>query len=394
MTTNQVSNERIRSIDIVRGIVMVIMAIDHVRDVAGNESISTAPTNLQTTTTALFFTRWITHLCAPTFVFLSGTSAYLSVKNNPNINNARNFLLKRGLWLVIVNFTINNFAIFFDIHFGVLFSQVIAAIGFGLIGVALLLKLPIKAILAISILIIFGHDLFTGISFGKGSWVEMLWTLFTQSGFFQLSPDRSLVMSYPIIPWLGVMLAGFCFGKLFVLPAEKRKQVFLKIGLATIALFVIIRALNFYGDPSPWAVQKTKLFTVLSFINTTKYPPSLLFTLMTLGISITLLSLVEDMKNKITSIVSVYGKVPLFYWLLHWFIVHFLAIGIFLWQGYHWSDLQFQGFAMGHPKNGGGVGLPGLYAAWAFVVILLYPISKRYANYKSAHREKEWLKYL
>lgn len=394
MTTNQVSNERIRSIDIVRGIVMVIMAIDHVRDLAGNEFITTGPTNLQTTTTALFFTRWITHLCAPTFVFLSGTSAYLSVKNNPNINKARNFLLKRGLWLVIVNFTINNFAIFFDIHFGVLFSQVIAAIGFGLIGVALLLKLPIKAMLAISILIIFSHDLLTGITFAKGSWAEMLWTLFMKAGFFQLFPDRSLLMSYPIIPWLGIMLAGFSFGKLFGLPGEKRKQVFLKIGLATIALFVIIRALNFYGDPSPWVIQKTKLFTVLSFINTTKYPPSLLFTLMTLGISITLLSVFEGIKNKITSIVSVYGKVPLFYWLLHWFIIHFLAIAIFLSQGYHWSDFQFQGFSMGHPKNGGGLNLPGLYAAWACVVILLYPISKWYANYKSAHREKEWLKYL
>src|SRR5580704_10008500 len=134
MTTNQISNERISSVDIVRGIVMVIMTIDHVRDLTGNGFVTTQPLNLHTTTTALFFTRWITHLCAPTFVFLSGTSACLSIKSNTNINEARNFLLKRGLWLVIVNFTINNFAIFFDIHFGVLFSQVIAAIGFGLIG--------------------------------------------------------------------------------------------------------------------------------------------------------------------------------------------------------------------------------------------------------------------
>jgi uncharacterized membrane protein len=394
MTTNQISNERISSVDIVRGIVMVIMTIDHVRDLTGNGFVTTQPLNLHTTTTALFFTRWITHLCAPTFVFLSGTSACLSIKSNTNINEARNFLLKRGLWLVIVNFTINNFAIFFDIHFGVLFSQVIAAIGFGLIGVALLLKLPIKAILAIGILIVFSHDLFIGMSFAKGSWPEMVWTLFMKAGFFPLSPDRGLLMSYPIIPWLGIMLAGFSFGKLFGLPAEKRKQVFLKIGLGVIALFVVIRALNFYGDPSPWSVQKTKWFTVLSFINTNKYPPSLLFTLMTLGISITLLSFFEGVKNKITNFFSVYGKVPLFYWLLHWFIIHFVAMAVFFSQGYHWSDLQFHGTSMGHPQNGGGLSLRGLYIAWACVVIILYPVTKWYANYKSAHREKEWLKYL
>jgi uncharacterized membrane protein len=394
MPANPISKERITSVDFVRGIVMIIMALDHCRDLLGNDSITTGPTNLQTTTIALFFTRWITHLCAPTFVFLSGTSAYLSMKNHTNVAETRNFLFKRGLWLVIVNFTINNFAIFFDIHFGVLFSQVIAAIGFGFICLGILLKLPAKVIAMFGLIIIFGHDLFMGVSFAKGSFAEMVWTLFMTAGFFQVSPNTSLLMSYPIIPWLGVMLAGFGFGALFNLPVEKRKSLFLKIGLSVICLFILIRFTNFYGDVFQWSTQRTKFFTFLSFINTTKYPPSLLFTLMTLGISITLLSIFENRQSKIIKVVSVYGKVPLFYWLLHWFIIHFLAMAIFMSEGYHWKDLQFGGLGMGHPKSGGGLGLPGLYVAWLGVVIFLYPVSKWYWNYKSAHKENKWLKYL
>ncbi|HEY2722066.1 MAG TPA: heparan-alpha-glucosaminide N-acetyltransferase domain-containing protein [Chitinophagaceae bacterium] len=393
MSANSTSKERITSVDLVRGIVMIIMALDHCRDLLGNDSTAN-PTNLQTTTIGLFFTRWITHLCAPTFVFLSGTSAFLAMKNRINIAGARNFLLTRGIWLVIVNFTINNFAIFFDIHFGVLFSQVIAAIGFGFICLGLLLKLPVKIIALLGLIIIFGHDLFLGVSFPKGSFAEMVWTLFMNAGLFQLSPNTSLLMSYPIIPWLGIMLVGFGFGALFNLPIEKRKNLFLKIGLSVIGLFIIIRFINFYGDPSPWSIQKTGIFTILSFINTTKYPPSLLFSLMTLGISITLIAIFENRQNKIIKLVSVYGKVPLFYWLLHWFIIHFVAMAIFMCQGYHWKDLQFGGFAMGHPKNGGGLGLPGLYIAWLSVVIFLYPISRWYGNYKWAHKENKWLSYL
>jgi uncharacterized membrane protein len=394
MTTNPILKDRIRSVDFVRGLVMIIMAIDHCRDLLGNDSITSGPTNLKTTTVALFFTRWITHLCAPTFVFLSGTSAYLSIQNQTNAAEARNFLFKRGLWLLIVNFTINNFAIFFDIHFGVLFSQVIAAIGFGLIGLAIFLKLRPKVIGFIGLIIIFGHDLFMGVSFSKGSFADLIWTLFMNAGFFQLSPNTSLVLSYPFIPWLGILLAGFGFGKFFNMQIDKRKKTFLRIGLSAIALFILLRFPNYYGDASHWSMQKTDFFTFLSFINTTKYPPSLLFTLMTLGISITLLSVFEGMQNKVANIVSVYGKVPLFYWLLHWFIIHFLAMALYLSQGYHWSDLQFEGFGMGHPKNGGGVGLQGLYIAWLAVVILLYPICRWYGHYKSIHKEKNWLRYM
>lgn len=386
--------KRITSIDFVRGLVMMIMALDHVRDLILLPTYPQDPTVLETTTPALFATRWITHLCAPTFVFLSGTSAYLSMKNQANFSESRRFLITRGLWLVFVNFTINNFAIFLDIHFSVLFSQVIAVIGFGFIGLGLLLKLPTRTLAIVGLIIIFGHDIFQNVSFPQNPPLNLVWVLFMGSGFFPLTPEHGILITYPIIPWLGIMLAGFGFGELYNLPSEKRKKLFLQIGLGALIVFVALRTFNIYGNISHWSFQKNGLFSFFSFINTTKYPPSLLFTLMTIGISIMLLSTFDTVQNKLTNIVSVYGKVPLFYWLLHWFIIHFVAISVFLIQGYHWSDLQFQGFGFGRPKGGGGLSLVGVYLAWISIVAFLYPISKWYSDYKMAHKEKTWLRYL
>jgi uncharacterized membrane protein len=394
MATNPSYSRRMLSIDLLRGMVMVIMALDHLRDLLGNATISGAPLDLKTTTPALFFTRWITHLCAPTFVFLSGVSAYLGIQKNDNIRDSRRFLFTRGIWLVIVNFTLNNFLIFFDIHFGVIFSQVIAAIGFGLIALSLMLSLSPKIIGAVGLIIIFGHELLDSVVFAKGSPMDLLWTLLMNSGVFPLSGSRSLLISYPLIPWLGIMMAGFGLGLVFKQPAEKRKKIFLGIGIAALVLFVLVRASRFYGDPFSWSVQKTWFFTLLSFINTTKYPPSLLFTLMTLGIAIILLGVLENVQNRLGQIISVYGKVPLFYWLIHWFIIHCLAIGVFLCQGFRYADLQFGGFGFGRPKTGGGLALPGLYLAWLALVIFLYPVSKWYGNYKSSHPEKKWLSFM
>ena len=374
---------------------MIIMALDHTRDLIHADPLGQSPTDLSTTTPALFFTRWITHLCAPTFVFLSGTSAFLSLQNHSNFDESRKFLFTRGLWLVFVNFTINNFAIFFDIHFSIFFSQVIAVIGFGFIGLALLLKFSPRTLLIIGLIIIFGHDLFQGISFQNNQPLNIIWTLFMGSNFFQITPAHALLISYPIIPWLGIMLVGFSFGSLYNLPSEKRKKLFLQIGFGALVLFALIRTFNLYGDKSHWSFQKNGLYSFFSFINTTKYPPSLLFTLMVLGISILLLSLFDNVQNKITDIVSVYGKVPLFYWLLHWFIIHFVAIGIFYAQGFHWSDFKFEGFGEGHPKDGaGGLSLSGVYVAWIGVVLFMYPVSRWYGNYKMQHKDKIWLRYL
>ncbi len=300
--------KRLTSIDFLRGLVMMIMALDHTRDFIHANPLGQSPTDLETTTPALFMTRWITHLCAPTFVFLSGTSAFLSLQNHTNFSESRKFLFTRGLWLVFVNFTINNFAIFFDIHFSIFFSQVIDVIGFGFIGLALLLKFSPRTLLVMGLIIIFGHDLFQGISFQNNQPLNIIWTLFMGSNFFQITPAHALLISYPIIPWLGIMLVGFSFGSLYTLPSENRKKLFLQIGFGTLALFALICTFNIYGDVSHWSFQKNGLYSFFSFINTTKYPPSLLFTLMVLGISIILLSLFDNVQNKITDIVSVYGK--------------------------------------------------------------------------------------
>ncbi len=387
--------KRLTSIDFLRGLVMIIMALDHTRDFIHANPLGQSPTDLSTTTLALFLTRWITHLCAPTFVFLSGTSAFLSMQNNPNSNENRRFLLTRGLWLVFVNFTINNFAIFFDIHFSVFFSQVIAVIGFGFIGLSLLLKFSPRTLLIIGLIIIFGHNVFDGVSFPSNPALNIIWALFMGSNFFQITPAHALLISYPIIPWLGIMLVGFSFGALYNLPTENRKKLFLQLSLSTLVIFVLLRTFNIYGDISHWSFQKNGLYSFFSFINTTKYPPSLLFTLMVLGVSISLLSVFDTIQNKITDVISVYGKVPLFYWLLHWFVIHFVAMGIFFIQGFHWSDFQFEGFGFGHPKGGGGgLSLSGVYLAWIGIVLFMYPVSHWYGNYKMQHKEKTWLRYL
>ncbi len=386
--------KRITSIDFVRGLVMIIMALDHVRDIIILPIYPQDPTALETTTPALFATRWITHLCAPTFVFLSGTSTYLSMKNQANFSESRHFLFKRGLWLVLLNFTIVNFGIFFDIKFSVLFSQVIAAIGVGFLGLALLLKLPVRTIGIIGLIIIFGHDLFSGINFPQNAPLNVVWTLLMQVGFYQLTPNVAFLISYPFLPWLGIMLAGYGCGELFNLPSENRKKLFLKIGLGALALFVALRIFNIYGDISHWSFQKSVLFSFFSFINVSKYPPSLLYTLATLGISFLLLSAFDSIQNKATDIVSVYGKVPLFYYLLHWFVIHTVAFSVFFIQGYHWSDLQFDGFGFARPKDGGGLDLFGTYLAWLSIVAVLYPICLWYSRYKMQHKKKTWLRYL
>ena len=383
--------KRVLSIDFLRGLVMVIMALDHTRDLLHVTAQTQDPTNLSNTTTALFLTRWITHLCAPTFVFLSGTSAYLSLKNHGDFAASRRFLFKRGFWLVLLNFTLVNFGIFLDVHFSVLFLQVIAAIGFGFIGLALLLKLPARTLGIIGLALVFGHNLFSGVSFPQGTPLNVLWSVLMGANFYQISPKFAFLTTYPIIPWLGIMLAGFGFGALLGNPA--RKTLFGRIALGALALFVLLRTFNVYGDPAHWAVQKDGWFSALSFINVSKYPPSLLFTLLMLGIALLILYAFEGVQNRFTKVVEVYGKVPLFYYVLHWYVIHAVATLVFLVQGYSWSDLQFSGMGFGRPQAGGGLDLAGTYLVWLGVVALLYPCCRWYGRYKMAHPENWVLRY-
>lgn len=385
--------KRQQSIDIVRGIVMIIMALDHVRDLMHVDSITQSPTDLATTTPLLFFTRWITHLCAPIFVFLAGTSVYLSLQNKNNIAEKRQHLLKRGFWLIVVEFTIVNFGLFFDIGFHTLLFEVIAAIGFGFIILGLLLKIRSKILGIIGLIIIFSHNLLPLIPFAENSVLKAVLSPFFSPIVIPFS-GRAFIMGYPPIPWLGIMLVGFATGKFFLLAEEKRKKLFIKIGLSALSLFIVVRFLNIYGDPVLWTIQKDAVFTFLSFMNVTKYPPSLLFCLVTLGILFLLLAFAEQFQNGIKKVALVYGKVPLFYFVIHFYVIHIITLFMLILQGFNWSQLEFASGTFGRPKGvESGLPLWSIYFIWIFVVMILYKPCLWFGKYKEENQHW-WLKYI
>jgi uncharacterized membrane protein len=385
--------KRIVSIDILRGIVMVIMALDHVRDLMHTTSITQQPTDLSASTPLLFFTRWITHLCAPTFVFLSGVSVFLSMKGKNDVRATRRFLLTRGLWLIVLEFTLVNFGIWFDIHFQVFLFGVIAAIGFGFIVLALLLNCSRKTIGLIGLAIIFLQNLVPLVPGDETSIFKKILTPLFSPGVFPFGEGRLFFMGYPPVPWLGIMLVGFASGYFFSLEKRRQKSIFLKIGIASIGLFILLRFINIYGDPVPWSQQKSGLFTFLSFINLTKYPPSLDFCLLFLGTMFLLLSALHEVKNKWTDVMAVYGKVPLFYFLVHWYIIHPLVFVMVFLQGFKASEMVF-GFNFGRPKSGSGLELWAIYLVWIAIVAAMYPLCKWYGRYKENNKGKKWLRYL
>ncbi|MHA4809546.1 DUF1624 domain-containing protein [Flavitalea flava] len=383
--------KRIYSIDFTRGMVMIIMTLDHTRDYLYIDATTHNPTDLSTTTPILFFTRWVTHLCAPIFVFLSGLSAWLSLKSRSDTRENRNFLCKRGVWLIILELTLVNFAIWMDIQFRTLIFEVIGTIGVGFIILSLLNKFSPRILGIAGLIIIFGHDLFSMTMLPSNPVIKFIGSLLMGSGVFKLSPHLLFIIRYPVLPWLGIMLVGFACGQIFEYPVEVRKKIFLRIGITSIALFILLRLANIYGDPSPWFVQKDSVFTFLSFMNISKYPPSLLFTLVTLGILFLVLFLCEGKNNNFTQVVSVYGKTPLFYFLLHLYIIHSIMFLMLFLQGFHPKDLLF---GMGKPEEPAGIGLPAVYLVWLGVVMMMYPLCRSYGLYKTNHRDNKWLRYL
>jgi uncharacterized membrane protein len=394
--------KRIPAIDIARGLVMVIMALDHTRDFLHGWSRTNTPTDLAVTTPLLFFTRWITHFCAPSFVFLAGVSAAISIKRSPDPKTARHWLLRRGLVLIVVEFTLVNFGLSFDPQFRLLIFEVIASIGAGFILLSFLSRLPARFLLPLTILLIFGHDLLApagGMAppAAKETFIALSARFIRTLGFsldgFQLTPRLLFVIAYPVLPWFGIMLAGFTAGRWFEKPAPERKKLFLRLGLFTLALFMALRLTNWYGDPAPWSRQKNSVFTLLSFLDVNKYPPSLLFTLMTLGGLFLLLAAAGQRDNRATRILQVYGRAPLFYFLVHIYLIHLILLVVVFAQGFHPAQLSFGPFQYGRPATGGGIPIGGVYAIWIGVVITLYPLCRWYGRYKAAHPEKTWLRY-
>lgn len=384
MQPTTASASRINSIDILRGLIMIIMALDHVRDFYSNVQFD--PLDLTKTSIPLFFTRWITHYCAPIFVFLSGTSAFLSFSKGKTKQQAARFLLTRGLWLIFVELAIVDLLWSFDITYHMQAVQVIWAIGWSMVVLAGLVFLNPATIAAIGLTMIFGHNLLDGIraeNFGSFKW---LWMILHEQGFYPYGNGRGLFVMYPLIPWIGVMATGFAFGFVFKKDAAYRKGFLLKVGFSAIVLFILIRFANVYGNKTVWQEQDTWYKTILSFIDCTKYPPSLLYLLMTLGPGILLLAFFEKYNNRVTSVISVYGKVPFFYYLMHLIFIHGSSVIVA-----HFMHINTGSF--GNPNLAWGFGLPIVYFAWICIVIALYFPCNWFMKVKQ-RRKDWWLSYL
>ncbi len=391
MNTIAINKPRIQSIDLLRGLVMIIMALDHVRDFFHADTFSFDPTDLSKTNAALFITRWITHFCAPVFMFLSGTSAFIAGQKKTK-KQLSMFLLTRGLWLVFLELTIVGFGWSFDYHFNHMNFLVIWALGAGMIALSVLIWLPFYFILFIGLLLVGAHNALDNVHVHGNNLAVVGWSLLHEQDFFKFKGISIFVM-YPVLPWIGVMALGYCLGKLYAtdFDAAKRKKILVLLGWSTILVFIALRFSNIYGDASKWSSQPDAIFTFFSFINTTKYPPSLLYITMTLGPALLFLAYSENITNRFAGFIKVYGRVPMFYYLCHLYLIHLAALlsALFI-QGFTWSQLN----SNDEPLTGYGYNLGIVYVVWISVILALYPVCKWYDKYKTSHREKKWLSYL
>jgi len=397
--------DRIDSVDLLRGIVMVIMLLDHTRDFVHSDGLRFDPTDISRTYPLLFFTRWITHFCAPIFVFLAGTGAYLQVLRGKSKRELSRFLWTRGLWLIVLEFTAVRFGVFFSLDYSNAFGfmQVIWVIGVSMIVLAALIHLPTRAIAWLGIGMIAAHNLMDGIHVqgwrGPGSPTPDLgasvWMILHQGGLlFPLGfPGPGIFVIYPLVPWIGVMAAGYAFGAVYRLDPPARRQWLVRNGAALTAAFVVIRAINLYGDPERWAAQRSAVMTFLSFLDVTKYPPSLLFLLMTLGPALIFLGLFDRVeRRRLTEPLIVFGRVPMFFYLLQWVVAHGLGLLLSIAAGKPTAHLI--GPPLGNaPPPDAGFGLGTVYLAWIGGTLLLYPLCKWYAELKSTGRYR-WMSYL
>jgi uncharacterized membrane protein len=393
------TTKRIDSIDVLRGIVMVIMAIDHVREFIHVQAFTDDPLNVLTTTPVLYFTRWITHLCAPTFVFLSGLSIYLQSirKTKAELSS---FLFKRGIWLIFVEFGLISLAMTFNPLYNLLIMQVIWAIGISMIILGFLIRLPFKLVLAIGLIIVLGHNFLDFYEAEPGFKAGFLWDLMHHGSFaiYPMSGEHFLVIMYPFLPWTGLMILGYCFGVYFTnqFNSSQRQKVLLTYGFSLLVFFVLLRSINLYGDPHPWTPQASDFQTFLSFMTVHKYPPSLAYMSVMMGIAILALAFLENIQNKISAMFRVFGRTAFFYYIIHFYLAHLIAMLLFFYKGHSFDDaikgLQKIPFLFSIPGEGVGLGL--VYLIWILLIVSLYPLCKWYDSYKTAHKEKWWLSYL
>jgi uncharacterized membrane protein len=392
MNSIPVPNQRISSIDLVKGLAMLIMALDHVRDYVHAPAFLFDPADPTQTTLAIFFTRWVTHFCAPAFSFLAGMSAFMVGKRKP-LNELSGFLLKRGIWLIFIELTIVGFAWYFDFRFGTFGLLTIWSLGISMVVLAGLVYLPKKFILIFSIVLIFGHNLLDNFQLND----SILWAILHKLNIFMLSENLMFVVGYPMIPWIGVMALGYWFGTYYNKSVDnsKRKLTFNLIGICAIILFIALRWTNVYGDPVLFQQYDSLSQDLVSFLNPSKYPPSLLYLLMTLGGTFILLANSEKWKGKAVDFICTFGRVPFFYYIIHIYLIHLIAIGLATLSGFEWKKNMILAAwgVMENPLPGYGFPLWVVYVVWISVILLLYPICKKFDRYKQGNKDKWWLSY-
>ncbi len=390
------ATHRIQSLDVLRGLVMVIMALDHVRDYFYLDGFHSDPTDLETTYPLLFMTRFVTHFCAPTFVFLAGTSAFLYGRNKSK-KELSVFLSTRGLWLIFVDLAIMSFLWFFDIRYRVIVAQVIWVIGLSMIFLSVLIYIPKKVLATLALILVFGHNALDGITREGTDFFSILWYIFHQQGFVPISDSHTIMFFYPALPWIATMALGYVFGGLFTkeFSPDLRKKRLLQIGLSAFALFLVLRGINVYGDMNPWSQQRDLTFTFLSFLKVTKYPPSLLYLLVTLGPTIALLAFLENFRGKVADFLIAFGRVPFFFYIVHILFIHLLALIVHVAMGGEAEMLVITIETLTTDKMVGyGYPLWVTYVLWVLVVFALYFPCRWYMNYKANHRDNKWLTYL
>jgi uncharacterized membrane protein len=378
---------------------MMLMAIDHTRDFIAQSAMRFLPTDLTRTTAPIFLTRWITHFCAPVFMLTAGLGAYFwMTRGRHSKPELSRFLITRGLWLIFLEVTVLRVILLSQVTYrgSVVILFILWAIGVSMIALAALIYLPNPILVTLSVAIICLHNLLDSTAaarFGQAAW---LWKILHQQGLIIFHGLR-FAISYPVLPWIGVMAAGYCLGTAFEWDAQKRQRLFLRLGIAMAIAFVAIRAINLYGDPLPWSHQPSRLFTLISFLNTNKYPPSLDFLLMTLGPALVALAFLERLHFSLSNPLIVFGRVPFFYYIAHLALAHLIAIGLNLVR-YGWTSfLLIAPPSMGSPGKlfppDYGFALWVVYAVWIVVLLLLYPACLWFSRLKQRRREW-WLGYL
>lgn len=385
---------RIESVDVLRGVIMILMALDHTRDYFGVAGVN--PTDPATTTVALFFTRWITHFCAPVFFLLTGTGALLALRRR-SVPQLSRFLFTRGLWLIFVEIVLLRCLGWqFNFDYQLTMLTVLWGLGWSMIVLSALVYLSPRVVAALGLVMIVTHNLLDPVPASTFGSLAPLWSVLHSPNVIWSDGRHTVFAAYALIPWVGVTAVGYGLGQIYRWDAARRRAVLVRLGLALTVGFLMLRAVNLYGDPLPWSSQRSPVFTVLSFLNASKYPPSLLFLLMTLGPALLFLRAVDGGMPRLLRPALVIGKVPMFYYVLHVPVIHVIAVVVCYarYGSAHWmiESPTLDRFPITQPP-GWPVPLPVVYLIWMSVVLLLYPLCRWFAGVK-ARRTEWWLSYL